>query len=67
MDAEAAMHTGAQATLATAIISLGKDWFPPKSNPLIQPLMSTIRRSSCESRQQLAARGVASLMFQLST
>lgn len=54
-----------QAALAGAIVCL--QCLPEKLNPVIKPLMESIKREECELKQQLSAEYLVHLLDQVAT
>ena len=59
-DTEAKLHGSVLAAAAGAAIGFGA--LPPKLNPFIQPLMSSVRRERDENLQVKAAASIAEMM-----
>ncbi|XP_055541530.1 TATA-binding protein-associated factor 172 [Wyeomyia smithii] len=57
------LHISTQSSLAGAAISL--HCLPEKLNPVVKPLMESIKREECELLQKLSARYLAELLCQV--
>ncbi|EDS39763.1 TATA-binding protein-associated factor 172 [Culex quinquefasciatus] len=57
------LHISTQASLAGAVVSL--HCLPEKLNPVVKPLMESIKREECELLQKLAAKYLAELLEQV--
>ncbi|KAH8347377.1 hypothetical protein KR059_009857, partial [Drosophila kikkawai] len=60
---QSAYHVSAQAALAGAICAL--HCLPEKLNPVVKPLMESIKREQCQQLQQLSAEFLVHLMDQV--
>ncbi|XP_053692985.1 TATA-binding protein-associated factor 172 [Sabethes cyaneus] len=57
------LHISTQSSLAGAVISL--HCLPEKLNPVVKPLMESIKREECELLQKLSAKYLAELLSQV--
>ncbi|XP_055603145.1 TATA-binding protein-associated factor 172-like [Uranotaenia lowii] len=57
------LHISTQASLAGAVVSLHT--LPEKLNPVVKPLMESIKREECELLQKLSAKYLAQLLDQV--
>ncbi|XP_055637226.1 TATA-binding protein-associated factor 172 [Toxorhynchites rutilus septentrionalis] len=56
------LHVSTQASIAGAVVSL--HCLPDKLNPVVKPLMESMKREECELLQKLSARYLAELLDQ---
>ncbi|XP_058823909.1 TATA-binding protein-associated factor 172 [Topomyia yanbarensis] len=57
------MHISTQSSIAGAVVSL--HCLPEKLNPVVKPLMESIKREECELLQKLSAKYLAELLDQV--
>lgn len=60
---QCAYNISAQAALAAAVVCM--QCLPEKLNPVVKPLMESIKREECELLQQLSAEFLVQLMYQV--